>query len=85
MAPWEYRHGGRQKQRERSSTPKAERVPDPGLSSGRCDCSTNQYNCSDFRTRAEAQACYEHCLSLTGLDVHRLDGNGDGEACESLP
>ena len=85
MAPWEYRHGGRQRQQERSKSPKAERATDPALSSGCCDCAGNLYNCSDFRTHADAQACYEHCLKVTGKDVHRLDGNGDGQACESLP
>ena len=56
-----------------------------GSAKGPCDCSGNLYNCSDFKTHAEAQACYEHCLKVTGKDVHRLDGNRDGEACESLP
>jgi len=82
IAPWEYRHGGSRKQRDSS---KPDRASDPALTSGCCDCSGNLYNCSDFKTHDEAQACYEHCLSLTGKDVHRLDGNGDGEACESLP
>ena len=77
MAPWEYWHGGRKK---KSVSP----AP-AGTTKGPCDCSGNLYNCSDFKTHAEAQACYEHCLKVTGKDVHRLDGNGDGEACESLP
>jgi len=77
MAPWEYRHGGRKK---KSASPAPART-----TKGPCDCSGNLYNCSDFKTHAEAQTCYEHCLRLTGKDVHRLDGNGDGEACESLP
>ncbi len=50
-----------------------------------CDCSGDLYNCSDFGTRAAAQACYDYCHALTGRDVHRLDSDGDGEACESLP
>ena len=50
-----------------------------------CDCSRNIYNCSDFSTQAEAQRCYEHCLRERGYDVHRLDRDGDGIACESLP
>ena len=49
-----------------------------------CDCSGNIYNCSDFSTHAEAQACYEYCKSLGRGDVHWLDGDNDGIACESL-
>ena len=50
-----------------------------------CDCSGNLYDCSDFSTREEAQACYDYCVSITGEDIHRLDGGNDGQACESLP
>ncbi len=47
-------------------------------------CSSNAYNCSDFSTHAEAQAVYEACGGVNN-DVHKLDANKDGEACESLP
>jgi micrococcal nuclease len=50
-----------------------------------CDCSGNIYNCSDFATHAQAQACYEYCISQGRGDIHRLDGDNDGVACESLP
>ena len=50
-----------------------------------CDCSRNRYNCADFGTHAEAQACYEHCKSLGRGDIHRLDRDNDGIACEALP
>ena len=50
-----------------------------------CSCAGNLYDCSDFRTQREAQACYEHCLRKVGYDIHRLDGDNDGIACESLP
>jgi hypothetical protein len=53
--------------------------------SGPCSCSGDIYNCSDFGTHAEAQACYEHCMRVVGRDIHRLDWDGDGIACESLP
>jgi len=43
------------------------------------------YNCEDFRTRDEAQACYEYCESLGQGDIHGLDGDNDGIACEHLP
>lgn len=39
------------------------------------------YNCSDFKTRAEAQAVLDADLS----DPNKLDNDKDGIACESLP
>lgn len=50
-----------------------------------CDCSGNLYNCKDFRTHADAQACHDYCMDQVGRDIHKLDGDNDGEACESLP
>ncbi|MCI0396238.1 MAG: thermonuclease family protein [Chloroflexi bacterium] len=50
-----------------------------------CDCSGNVYNCRAFQSQAEAQACFVYCLQVAGRDVHDLDGDGDGRACESLP
>ena len=44
----------------------------------------NSRNCSDFSTRAEAQEWFDTYFPHYG-DVARLDGDGDGEACESLP
>ena len=49
-----------------------------------CDCSSNIYNCPDFSTHAEAQECFEFCGGVSN-DIHRLDGDNDGVACESLP
>jgi len=53
--------------------------------SSSCDCSDNHYNCSDFSTQAEAQMCYDYCQALGRGDVHWLDDDCDGVACESLP
>ena len=50
-----------------------------------CYCSSNKYNCSDFQTHQEAQNLYNCCLQKIGADVHRLDKDKDGSACESLP
>ena len=50
-----------------------------------CPCHADLRNCSDFSTQAAAQACYDYCMVQVGYDVHRLDSDGDGEACESLP
>lgn len=48
-------------------------------------CAHDEYNCSDFETQQEAQAVFDYCMAQVGTDVHRLDGNNDGVACESLP
>jgi hypothetical protein len=49
-----------------------------------CDCSYDHYNCADFPTHAAAQACYNYCLAQGKGDIHRLDSDKDGSACESL-
>jgi hypothetical protein len=41
-------------------------------------------NCSDFATYAEAKAWFDTYFPFYG-DVAKLDGNGDGRPCESLP
>ncbi|HWO07090.1 MAG TPA: thermonuclease family protein [Candidatus Paceibacterota bacterium] len=62
-----------------------EHEPEPTTPpSGSYTCSSNKYNCSDFSTHAEAQAVFEQCGGVDN-DVHKLDSNKDGEACESLP
>ena len=43
-----------------------------------------QSNCSDFATQAAAQAWFDTYFPFYG-DVARLDADGDGVACESLP
>lgn len=76
IPPWEYR------KRKRASTPK--KRPAKGTGAG-FDCSTNRYNCSDFKAQAQAQSCYDHCMQVVGRDVHKLDRDKDGRVCESLP
>ncbi|MFS8159857.1 MAG: excalibur calcium-binding domain-containing protein [Candidatus Roizmanbacteria bacterium] len=44
----------------------------------------DDYNCDDFSTQPEAQAFFVK-VGGTGNDINRLDGNKDGEACQSLP
>lgn len=51
---------------------------------GEIICSYNAYNCSNFKTHAEAQAVFEYCGGVNN-DIHRLDADKDGLACESLP
>jgi hypothetical protein len=49
-------------------------------------CADDVYNCDDFATQAEAQACHDYCMNLVGCDIHELDGyDNDGLACEHLP
>ena len=59
--------------------------PTPPLPAVVCECSYDKYNCKDFNTHAEAQACYEYCKSLGHGDVHGLNREDDGVACENLP
>jgi len=44
-------------------------------------CSYNAYDCKDFQTWPEAQTVMEFCGNN---DIHWLDGDGDGIACEEL-
>lgn len=45
---------------------------------------TDEYNCDDFATQEEAQSFFEKAGGVRA-DTNRLDGDKDGEACESLP
>jgi hypothetical protein len=44
----------------------------------------SDYNCDDFSTQPEAQKFFAK-VGGTNNDLYRLDGDKDGEACESLP
>ncbi|MCD6094576.1 thermonuclease family protein [bacterium] len=59
-------------------------LTEPTLPKGEIICSHNVYNCSDFSTQAEAQSVFEYCGGVAN-DIHRLDADKDGLACESLP
>ena len=50
-----------------------------------CACVSDTLNCSDFATQGAAQACYSYCVAQGAGDVHGLDRDGNGLACESLP
>ena len=47
------------------------------------ECSYNAYDCDDFDTQIEAQAVYYACGGISN-DIHWLDGDNDGIACEVL-
>lgn len=76
IPPWEYRHSKRKRRTDQ---------PVSSSSGSGCDCSGNRYNCSDFKTQNQAQACFDYCMRVKGYDVHKLDRDQDGRACESLP
>lgn len=48
-----------------------------------CPCDQgNILNCGDFGILMSAQACYLRCIDLIGFDVHDMDRDNDGSACE---
>jgi hypothetical protein len=47
-------------------------------------CDSDTYNCDDFQTHSEAQVVYEFCGGVQN-DIHKLDRDKNGIACESLP
>jgi len=46
-----------------------------------CSCSID-YNCPDFSSHSEAQACFDYCKSLGYDDPSGLDRDDDNLACE---
>lgn len=60
-------------------------TPTATVPTGPCPCNADTRNCSDFGSQASAQTCYDWCVSQGAGDIHRLDFDHDGEACESLP
>lgn len=58
------------------SEPGSDYVGEQGLGQAR------DKDCKDFKTHAEAQAFFE---AAGPGDPHKLDSDGDGLACESLP
>ncbi|WP_171814876.1 thermonuclease family protein [Halothece sp. PCC 7418] len=70
IMPWNYRRGERHQPIPTTTT--AENLP--SCIDGDCDC-------KHFSTQAQAQ----QVLTRFPEDPHRLDGDNDGVACESLP
>jgi len=58
---------------------------DSSTSTSDINCSSNIYNCGDFKTHAEAQKIYDECKKQGKGDIHKLDQDADSIACESLP
>jgi len=78
VMPWDWRHG---QQPQPASPPPTQPSSPPASSSTFPACATSDCDCSDFRTQVEAQ----RLLDAYPGDPHRLDGDDDGVACESLP
>jgi len=55
-----------------------------GAAGAVCSCAGDSLNCNDFSSHAAAQACFDYCVSQGAGDIHKLDQNNDGNACESL-
>lgn len=71
LMPWDFRRG------VTPTTPTASSVDTTGFPT----CFAGDCDCGDFATQAAAQAV----LDAEPGDRHRLDGDQDGVACESLP
>lgn len=46
-------------------------------------CLEDSYNCGDFETQEQAQELFVQCGGADN-DIHRLDSDGNGVACEGL-
>lgn len=55
----------------------------PPAGGSTCSCSGDTYNCTDFSSHSSAQACFNYCVEQGAGDIHRLDQDNDGDACES--
>ena len=68
-----------------SPSPSPTWTPWPTIASrtqtGPCLCGGDLYNCPDFGSQADAQACFAYCAG----DPHGLDADDDGVACEDPP
>ena len=74
MAPWDYRHGGKQKEaRDTLITPR-----EPPISPD------NNAVCGGKHYCREMTSCEEAKFYLTQCGLTRLDGDGDGIPCEKL-
>ncbi|MBE0672864.1 MAG: hypothetical protein IH588_19980 [Anaerolineales bacterium] len=58
--------------------------PTMPLQSAVCSCSGDTLNCKDFNSQAEAQACFNYCVSQGVGDIHQLDQNNNNDACEDF-
>lgn len=78
VRPWAYRRGGGQA--ETAPTPAPTTSPSSAPAVALPACVNSDCDCGDFSRWEEAQAV----LDAFPGDPHRLDGDSDGVACESL-
>lgn len=45
-------------------------------------CDHDFLDCKNFSSFDAANIAYSYCYSLVGRDIHHLDNDGDGVACE---
>jgi len=50
-----------------------------------CYCDGDRFNCTNFNSQRDAQVCFDVCVEQGAGDVHHVDDDHDGIACESLP
>lgn len=80
--PWDWRGGQSQPAPVASPAPRPLQPTQPTQPTTAFPaCVRSDCDCGDFRTQAEAQ----RVLNAFPGDPHRLDGDSDGIACESLP
>ena len=48
-------------------------------------CQQDIYNCDNFEFQEEAQELFDLCVEAEKGDIHGLDADNNGLACESLP
>ena len=58
--------------------------PSTDISDSKFICDYNAYDCADLGTHAHAQEVFEYCGGVNN-DIHHLDADGDGVACELSP
>jgi hypothetical protein len=56
-----------------------------GAAAAVCNCIGPDLDCADLKRKKPAQDCYNYCKSLGYGDIFKLDRDGDGRVCESLP
>lgn len=87
VMPWDYRRGKRSPNQPSSgASPRPQQPttasPTPTTTTGNLPaCTQSDCDCKDFKTQTEAQ----RVLDAFSGDPHKLDGDKDGVACESLP
>ena len=79
IPPWDWRDGVRTRKRREATRREA-----PSASGLPYDPDGPDRDCGDFSTHEVAQRFFE-AAGGPSQDPHRLDGDGNGVACESLP